>query len=41
LNDCIDLLNETYPAIMQQVYTSMDPKFIKKRFIGRQKVFYN
>ena len=41
LSDCIDLFNETYPAIMQLVYTSIDPKFLKNRFVSKQKVFYN
>lgn len=41
LDDCIDLLNSTYSVIMQLVYTSLNPNFIKKHYNGKQKVFYN
>ena len=41
LSDCIDLLNDVYPALMQLIYSSLSPKFIKKRFIGKQNVMYS
>ena len=31
-DDCIDLLNNTYPALMQLIYTSLDSKFLINRF---------
>lgn len=41
LDDCIDLMNYTYPALMQLIYTSLDSKFLLNRFVNKQKVFYN
>lgn len=41
LDDCIDLMNNTYPALMQLIYTSLDSKFLLNRFVNKQKVFYN
>ena len=36
LSDCIDLLNDVYPAIMQLIYSSLSPKFIKKDSLGNK-----
>ena len=41
LEDCIDLMNTTYPALMQLIYSSLDPKFLINRFIGKHRVMYN
>jgi hypothetical protein len=41
LADCFDLMNNTYPALMQLIYTSLDSKFLINRFVNKQKVFYN
>lgn len=41
LSDCIDLMNTTYPALMQLIYTSLNSKFLLNRFVNKQKVFYN
>ena len=40
-DDCIELLNTTYPALMQLIYSSLDTNFMINRFVNKQKVFYN
>ncbi len=40
-DDCIDLLNNTYPALMQLIYTSLDSKFIINRFAINKKINLN
>jgi hypothetical protein len=41
LEDCIELMNSIYPALMQLIYSSLDTKFLINRFVGKRKVFYN
>lgn len=41
LNDCFDLLNNIYPAFMQLIFSNISPIFLNRRFIAKQKVFYN
>lgn len=41
LEDCIDLLNTTFTALMQLIYSSLDPKFLINKFVGKQRVMYN